>query len=577
MLYFLIAFLALTAFTEWNSLFIPPAAICSYHTHLSMYKHGYHNTVTCCIEEIPNLDLTLEKDVIKSILSLFYLSSGHKTHNCDTGYKTHNAGLITHSNYGCKTHNTGLMTHSNDGCKTHNMTGIMTHSTTGLAALGIYHKSFIQCNCSLLTPGCITGLPISQFKEPYSELGTHIYPHKHHSDTQFDQKKYGHYKCSALSLVLAINRSIYYLLNSTFNHANDINHLMKRLLLTLQRYMIRCSDFKHSWFTLLLSGLLRSQNLVLWFLMVFFLRMRIVAWKFLGFFLCVWTCIWFSTLCYPSILQVSDWSTTGFIGGGRSARTDYEILKNYILSTEVQLKNPEEFNYVYSRHCTLENAMQEIKTSGDAHLVCNIPLALVAKKITSTQANEVAKIHNIPALSRKSLVEKQKAVEFHVCSKICNECVTMFKPVKKNQKSIQHQHSTKLKELKIQPKVGRKSWGKPARAVTNHKYYVQENLKFPPSPPSKRLMHKIISGFCSDTHPSKFEEAGCAVCGQLVVMTNLVQMTDVKCSLDPLVRVGVTRLPRCSIEDPIKEMDGPIVDAKCKHICHECIRFLEKR
>ena len=90
-------------------------------------------------------------------------------------------------------------------------------------------------------------------------------------------------------------------------------------------------------------------------------------------------------------------------------------------------------------------------------------------------------------------------------------------------------------------------------------------------------MHKIISGFCNDTHPSKFEEAGCAVCGQLVVMTKLTKLTDLKCSLDPLVRVGVTRLPRNSADDPIEEIEGPIIDVNCKHVCHECVSFLEKK
>jgi len=90
-------------------------------------------------------------------------------------------------------------------------------------------------------------------------------------------------------------------------------------------------------------------------------------------------------------------------------------------------------------------------------------------------------------------------------------------------------------------------------------------------------MHKINSGFCNDTHPSKFEEAGCAVCGQLVVITKLITLTDVKCSLDPLVRVGVTHLPWNSVNDPIREIDGPIRDANCKCVCHECISFLEKK
>ena len=182
-----------------------------------------------------------------------------------------------------------------------------------------------------------------------------------------------------------------------------------------------------------------------------------------------------------------------------------------------------------------------------------------------------------PAHHRKSLAEKCMAVESHVCTKSCNLCVTMFKPVNKNKKSIQREHSIKVKEIKTHPKVGRKLEGKASRVARNYKYYVKENVNFPPSPPSKHLMHKIISGFCNDTHPSKFEEAGCAVCGQLVVMTKLTKLTNLKCSLDPLVRIGVTRLPRNSADDPIKEIEGPIIDVNCKHVCHECVSFLEKK
>ncbi|KAF8225517.1 hypothetical protein L208DRAFT_1305897 [Tricholoma matsutake] len=44
-------------------------------------------------------------------------------------------------------------------------------------------------------------------------------------------------------------------------------------------------------------------------------------------------------------------------------------------------------------------------------------------------------------------------------------------------------------------------------------YKNQKVCNFPPSSPNDKLLHKIISGFCSDTHPSWFEEMGCAVCG----------------------------------------------------------------
>ena len=42
------------------------------------------------------------------------------------------------------------------------------------------------------------------------------------------------YNCSALPLCLAINHTIYYLLNGSFSQADDVNYLIKRLLLMLQ-------------------------------------------------------------------------------------------------------------------------------------------------------------------------------------------------------------------------------------------------------------------------------------------------------------------------------------------------------
>ena len=298
-------------------------------------------------------------------------------------------------------------------------------------------------------------------------------------------------------------------------------------------------------------------------------------------FIYFWICMRIFTLYCPSILPASNHnnikSIKGFAGGDSSTQTDYEFLKPYVISTKVQLKNPDEYSYVYGGHCTLDNAMQEMQTSGEALLVCNIPLALVANILTSAQANDIAKKHNLHALSCKSLTEKQTAVESHVCTGSCDQCVTMFKPVKKNKKSMRHQHSAKVKEKKPHPNIERKSQGKASRVARNYKYYVRENVKFPPSPPSKCLMHKIISGFCNDTHPRNFEEAGCAVCGQLKVMTKLIKLTDIKCSLDPLAHVGVTCLSWNSVDDPIKEIDGPIIDANCKHVCQECVSFLEKK
>jgi hypothetical protein len=80
---------------------------------------------------------------------------------------------------------------------------------------------------------------------------------------------------------------------------------------------------------------------------------------------------------------------------------------------------------------------------------------------------------------------------------------------------------------------------KEMKALQNKKYYrnnktCKKTCKFPLSPPTDRLLHKIITGFCNDTHPSQFEEVECAVCGQLTLKNNILLLKDVECSLEPL-------------------------------------------
>jgi hypothetical protein len=151
-------------------------------------------------------------------------------------------------------------------------------------------------------------------------------------------------------------------------------------------------------------------------------------------FICLSICSKITSLYPPFTLLASKQNVklaTGFIGGGSSVRTDYENLKPYVVLSEVELKNPAQFSYVYGGHCTLDKALQEIKTSGEAQLVCNMPLALLANILTTIQTREVGKEHNLH-VSRKSLAERRTAIETHVCTMSCNRCVTMFKPVKKN-------------------------------------------------------------------------------------------------------------------------------------------------
>ena len=411
-----------------------------------------------------------------------------------------------------------------------------------------------------------------------------------------------------------INQRIYFFMS----YSHDINYLIARIIMKLQRYITRRHDFCCYWRELLICGLLKSEYMFFLVHMPLFHQLNIfiinlimfIAKRFVKLLIFLYknfikTCLlirWLYIMilnynnkiliylcltlaCFGKWAYICKGQTLAssahdinaeykFVGGGTSARYDFEMLQPYMVSRENELPNPEEFNYIYACHCSIKKAAQIIQASGEKQIMCNVPIGSIADILTMTQANEIAKEHNLHALSHKSIAEKRIIIKSHICTKSCNDCVTLFKAVNKSRKA---QSSERVKKVVSQHKVGRKSWAKQKRASVNHKYYIKNNTQFPPSPPSNRLMHKIISGFCEDTHPRKFEEAGCAICGQLVTMSGLTNLADIKCSLDPLVRSGVTRLPRTSADDPIEELQGPIIDSNCQHACHECIRYLEKK
>ncbi|KAH6867501.1 hypothetical protein BKA70DRAFT_1063735, partial [Coprinopsis sp. MPI-PUGE-AT-0042] len=93
---------------------------------------------------------------------------------------------------------------------------------------------------------------------------------------------------------------------------------------------------------------------------------------------------------------------------------------------------------------------------------------------------------------------------------------------------------------------------------------------FPPPVPSLLLQEKIIRNFCADLSPERVEEAGCCVCGQLKLKTDLIEAHQANLDLSILVSPGMTRRERISLEDPICDVEGPIVDNTGFGVCSAC-------
>ena len=78
-------------------------------------------------------------------------------------------------------------------------------------------------------------------------------------------------------------------------------------------------------------------------------------------------------------------------------------------------------------------------------------------------------------------------------------------------------------------------------------------------------------------NPNQFEEAGCAVCGRLTCLTDLINKHELKISWDILTISGVTRKERHHHNDPIEDMEGPVLAPGCDGICSDYVKSLKKQ
>jgi len=111
-------------------------------------------------------------------------------------------------------------------------------------------------------------------------------------------------------------------------------------------------------------------------------------------------------------------------------------------------------------------------------------------------------------------------------------------------------------------------------AVKN--YQARLKSQFPPSQLTKSLQNQIISEFCQDTSPSAFQEAGCAVCGRLTLLTELQKLSDLNFNLNILCQSGVTQKERSSIENALEDIPGSVLEESLDSICNTCYKLVSK-
>ena len=274
------------------------------------------------------------------------------------------------------------------------------------------------------------------------------------------------------------------------------------------------------------------------------------------------------------------------IGGGniannipKSQLTDFLVQPAYLDGDNDTLYRLQ--CYVHRRE------LNDVMAENPGYIAVQIPIPLIGMCLTVQDLRNLGHIHGISYSGKLNKQDNLKRFEHHYCSN-CEVYYSIFKlddhyKVKKdkekdrsamgrskhNQQKPNKVNNTWLNKTQIKKrKKQAKSLKKIQKPVTP--------TAFPPRPASDRLIHKVVSGFCQDTDPACFEEAGCAVCGQLTLLSNLKSIQDVDVSYDPLINPLAAKKEKKTLDDTDEQITTPLIDADCSHICVSCLGALEK-
>ena len=204
--------------------------------------------------------------------------------------------------------------------------------------------------------------------------------------------------------------------------------------------------------------------------------------------------------------------------------------------------------------------------SGPPYIHANIPLSILFKLITSSDARKVAADHGISVRARCNAAELHSLVVNHSCLK-CSSQFSVFSS-KPNEKQLGAERAKKYRgKSQANPTVPVIfPQANPASSCGSH----SSQPEFPPDPASDSLEHLILTNACKKMQPDSFTEAGCAVCGELKLTRNMSRLKSMKNYLHILEAQGVTRVERKSAATSVKEYKGPVLDYSCNHICDTC-------
>ena len=220
----------------------------------------------------------------------------------------------------------------------------------------------------------------------------------------------------------------------------------------------------------------------------------------------------------------------------------------------------------------LEETAYEKLNSQPELLLCKIPLnKLINNNMSLSVIKSLGREHNIDIIRKSPKTEWINACNIHYCS-LCDKQITTFLPY--NDKKIERKE--KIRKI-----------SKVKRSEENQMAYKNNKDRFPPSPPSKHFLENIALQFCNSLSPDVFSESGCTVCGLLNKNTDLESFENFvsNCKkknkefiLDILkpIYAGTGVYERHSSFEPLKDIEGILIDKHLEKICKYCIKSLKK-
>src|ERR1700677_3683529 len=250
-----------------------------------------------------------------------------------------------------------------------------------------------------------------------------------------------------------------------------------------------------------------------------------------------------------------------YIGGGMPKLFRFEELLPH-------LSNPAVKNTRFKFHSYMtELDACALEPSAESLLAVNYLFEKLLPHLCLSELKLIAVSHGIYTHSKMSKSAIQSAIIDHICQD-CDTWVSVFKLADNLINEIARKNVTAVQKSNAKyPEQSRKL----ITAAVN-KFRAKTN--FPPSPPSLKLQHIIISNWCKDMSPEHFMESGCAVCGELMLLTQLQKLSTLdNIDLDVLRQDKVTRNERNNANDPTAER---ILDYDFDSICNKCYKSMSK-